>query len=52
MLNNERNDLEMNDSHRSSHTLEYLSSFNKSTIDFLDSFKEQNPTINSKMYKL
>ena len=50
MLNNERTDLEMKDSYKSNHTIDYLKNFNNSTIDFLDSFKEQSPIVNRILY--
>jgi hypothetical protein len=48
MQNNEKNDYEMTGVNRTFNTIDYLRSFNNSAIDFLDSFKEQNTTINSK----
>ena len=48
MQNNEKNDYEMGEIHKTSHTIDYLRSFNNSAIDFLDTFKEQNSNINSK----
>jgi hypothetical protein len=47
MQNNEKNDYEMTEMNKTFHTIDYLRNFNNSAIDFLDSFKEQNTTINS-----
>lgn len=46
MINQDR-DIQMNDSN-TTRTIDHLRNFNYSTIDFLDTFKDQISNVNSK----